>query len=115
MIFGNLPPPEKEIPDICPREIGIYPCIIGIYFPCNLLLRETFHLKFYILAITEIGIMSFDGIDPHDWENIAYAGLTHLNTYAKDKLLHEHPNGLPFVALASYWAECLSPAIPDGR
>ena len=50
-----------------------------------------------------------------DWENISYAGLTHLNTYAKDKLINEHPNGLPFVALASYWAECLSPAIPDGR
>ena len=58
--------------------------------------------------------MEFDGIDPNDWENVSYSDLTHLNTYAKDKLIYSN-QGLPFVSLASYWAECLSPGIPDGR
>ena len=58
--------------------------------------------------------MEYDGIDPNDWENVSYSDLTHLNTYAKDKLIYGN-QGLPFVALASYWAECLSPGIPDGR
>ena len=56
----------------------------------------------------------FDGINPSDWENFSYSDLTHLNTYAREKLLFGG-HDLPFVALASYWAECLSPSIPDGR
>ena len=57
---------------------------------------------------------AFDGINPTDWENFSYSDLTHLNTYAREKLLYSGSD-LPFVALASYWAECLSPSIPDGR
>ena len=59
-------------------------------------------------------ILALDGIDRDDWKNYSYSDLTHLNTYAKDKLL-QTGNKLPFVALASYWAETLSPGIPDAR
>ena len=59
-------------------------------------------------------ILELDGINPNDWKNYSYSDLTHLNTYAKHKLL-ETGSRLPFVAMASYWAETLSPGIPDGR
>ena len=58
--------------------------------------------------------MDFDGINPNDWENLSYGDLTHLNSYARDKILYGK-HSIPFVALSSYWAECLSPSIPDGR
>ena len=59
-------------------------------------------------------IHKLDGINPNDWENLSLADLTHLNCYARDKLLGIGYQ-IPFVALNMHWAEPLSPAIPDGR